>query len=328
VLAQGLPPHLIVVQGDTTSAFVAAYVAFQHHIAVAHIEAGLRTYRAYSPFPEEINRQLLSSIAALHFAPSELAASRLRREGAQNVVVTGNTVIDIALRSQACRNAERERIHGLRDFFAGQGLLGILDAAAGGTAMLILLTCHRREHLVDSTLSKIFSAVKRLLQNAQNKVHVVYPVHPAVASMAQELLQGDDFNGQLGRLHRVAPMDYDQMGYLLEHARFILTDSGGLQEEATAYHVPVLVLRESTEREEAVHADAAVLVGLDEDTIVKWATWMLNDHQGIHTRMSQPKYPFGYGNASKSIVDTLLDQKNDIMSGLLVVGKQEPSCIP
>jgi len=278
-------PEVVLVQGDTTTAFAAALAAFYLKVKVGHVEAGLRTEDKYNPFPEEINRRLISHLADFHFAPTERAKANLLAEGvhAQAIFVTGNTVVD-ALFMILARTK-------------GQDLLPSLPLRPG--RKLILVTAHRRESF-GIGLANICQALERIVQHAPD-VEIVYPVHlnPNVRVTVERLLGGVD------RVHLIEPLDYVAFVRLMNRAYLILTDSGGIQEEAPSLGRPVLVMRETTERPEAIEAGTARLVGTDPDAIVHETLRLLED-QDAYARMADAPNPFGDGHAAERIVDALL----------------------
>ncbi|PLR67960.1 non-hydrolyzing UDP-N-acetylglucosamine 2-epimerase [Bacillus sp. UMB0893] len=275
-------PDLVLVHGDTTTTFVASLAALYNQIAVGHVEAGLRTWNKYSPFPEEINRQITGVIADLHFAPTSKSQQNLLQENKKEdtIYVTGNTAID-ALKTTVKDTYEHE----------------VLDKL--GSDRMILLTAHRRENLGEP-MRNMFRAIKRLI-NEHDDVQVVYPVHlnPAVREVADEIL-GDD-----KRIHLIEPLGVYDFHNFASRAHIILTDSGGVQEEAPSLGVPVLVLRDTTERPEGIEAGTLKLAGTDEDTIYKLAYDLLNDSQA-YEKMSKASNPYGDGNASTRIVHAIL----------------------
>jgi UDP-N-acetylglucosamine 2-epimerase (non-hydrolysing) len=275
-------PDVVLVQGDTTSAMAAGLAAFYRKIPVGHVEAGLRTGDRYQPFPEEINRRLLTSIATYHFAPTGVARDALLREGVPDdaVLMTGNTVVD-ALQAIARREAA---LNGL--------------AALGAERRLILMTAHRRENF-GTPLEDICRAVLRLTERNQD-VEIAYPVHrnPNVRSTVERMLGGHE------RIHLLPPLEYDQFIHLLNRSALVLTDSGGLQEEGPVLGKPVLVMRETTERPEGVAAGSNRLVGTDTDTIVSAAERLLHD-PAEYESMARASNPFGDGHAAERIVEFL-----------------------
>lgn len=282
-------PDWIVVQGDTTTAFVASLAGYLQRVRVAHVEAGLRSFDRFNPFPEEINRRLVGVIADLHFTPTERASAALRAENISpdSIHLTGNTVVDALLMLQ-------------RSLDAPAGATRVLPAVRDLTKRakrLVLVTCHRRESFGDD-LAAICRAVRRIAV-AQPDCDVVYPVHlnPNVRAQVLPLLDG------LPNLHLLAPVPYESLVHLLSRAELVLTDSGGIQEEAPSFGVPVLVLRWKTERPEGVEAGFAELVGADEERIVARAHALL----AADTRASlrgRPN-PYGDGRAGERIADIL-----------------------
>ena len=272
-------PDLVFVHGDTTTAFATSLACLYEQIPVAHVEAGLRTNNIYSPFPEEYNRQAISLVARYHFAPTQLARYNLRLEGKpyENIYVTGNTVID-ALKTT------------VRDDYTSD----VIEWARG--SRLILMTAHRRENLGEP-VHRMFRAVRRMVDNYPD-VKVVYPMHPnpAVRREALEVLGGSD------RIKLIEPLDAFDFHNLMNHAYFILSDSGGVQEEAPALGKPVLVMRDTTERPEGLEAGTLQLVGTDEDIIYYGCRMLLEDKEK-YEKMSCARNPYGNGTASKKIAD-------------------------
>lgn len=277
-------PGMVVVQGDTTTAMTAAVCSYYRKVAVAHVEAGLRSFDLDHPYPEEANRRLISIVARLHFAPTRRAADNLISEGleADKVRITGNTVIDALLRLPPRVTASTQPL--VPRLRAGQ--------------RLILVTSHRREAW-GSELSGICRALARLRDDFADTV-IVYPVHPNpnVRATVMTLL------GNQERIHLVDPLDYFDFVELMRAAYLILTDSGGVQEEAPTFRVPVLVLRRVTERPEAVEQGSTRLVGTDTETIVREASALLRDRQA-YSRMQELPNPFGDGRASERIVESI-----------------------
>ncbi|MFD0050852.1 non-hydrolyzing UDP-N-acetylglucosamine 2-epimerase [Actinomycetes bacterium NPDC127524] len=273
-------PDIVLVHGDTTTTFAASLAAFYNQIEVGHVEAGLRTWNKYSPFPEEMNRQLTGVMADLHFAPTNKAAGNLRDENKKGqIFITGNTATD-ALKTT------------VREEYSHPVLSKI------GSDRLILLTAHRRENLGEP-MRNIFRAVKRILAE-QSDVQVVYPVHlnPAVRELAREIL-GDD-----PRIHLIDPLDVLDFHNFAARSYIILTDSGGVQEEAPSLGVPVLVLRDTTERPEGIEAGTLKLAGTKEDTIFRMAMDLLTDDDE-HRAMSKASNPYGDGDASRRIAEAI-----------------------
>lgn len=279
-------PDWILVQGDTTTVMAASLAAYYHRVRVGHVEAGLRTGDKWAPFPEEINRRVASVVADLHFAPTEWARGNLLREGIpeDRIVVTGNPVID-ALQSIAAQPYAFET--------------GPL-AAIPRDRRLVVVTAHRRESF-GRPLELIFSAIRQLAEAYVEDIHIVYPVHPnpQVREPASRELGG------LANVSLVEPLDYLPMVHLMKRAVLILTDSGGIQEEAPALGVPVLVMREKTERPEAISAGTAHLVGTNPEQILEMARRLLDD-PAERAAMAKAANPFGDGHAAKRIVDALL----------------------
>jgi UDP-N-acetylglucosamine 2-epimerase (non-hydrolysing) len=284
---QDAQPDWVLIQGDTTTVMVAALLAYYHQIRVGHVEAGLRTGDKWQPFPEEVNRRIAGVIADLHFAPTPQARENLLGEGvpSERVVVTGNPVID-ALQTIAARPYE----------FESGPLAGI-----PWNRRVILVTAHRRENF-GQPLDDIFSAIRRIAENYAEQVHFVYPVHlnPNVHRPAHRALGG------IPNITLLEPLDYLPMVHLMKRAYLVLTDSGGIQEEAPAFGVPVLVMRRLTERPEAVNAGTAQLVGTDPETIVVETSRLLDD-EGAYAAMARAINPFGDGHAAERIVQALLE---------------------
>lgn len=278
-------PDIVLVHGDTTTSFVAALAAFYQQIPVGHVEAGLRTFDKYSPFPEEMNRSLTGRIAELHFAPTENNRRNLENENiTKNVFVTGNTVID------AFQTTVKEEY---------QYRVQELNSVDTKNKRCILMTAHRRENL-GKPLENICRAVKRIVLEFED-VEVVYPVHlnPVVQNTAHSILDG------IERVHLIQPLDVEDMHNLMSRSYLVMTDSGGLQEEAPACGVPVLVLRTETERPEAVEAGTVKVVGVDEDEIYNSAKEMLTNRQ-LYEIMARAVNPYGDGHASERIVQNIL----------------------
>ncbi|WP_214855903.1 non-hydrolyzing UDP-N-acetylglucosamine 2-epimerase [Exiguobacterium sp. s166] len=278
-------PDLVLVHGDTTTTFVGSLAAYYNQIAVGHVEAGLRTYNKYSPFPEEVNRQLTSTLADLHFAPTEQAAVNLASENRHaGVFVTGNTAID-ALQT----TVQTDYMH------------PILEKI--GSKRLVLMTAHRRENL-GAKMHQMFRAIRRLVDDHPD-IHVVYPVHlnPVVQEAASDVFGGHD------RITLIPPLDVFDFHNFASRAHLILTDSGGVQEEAPSLGVPVLVLRDTTERPEGVKAGTLKLAGTDEETIYRLASELLED-EAAYNKMAQASNPYGDGHASERIAAAILEHFN------------------
>lgn len=277
-------PDIVLVHGDTTTTFAGALAAFYEKIPVGHVEAGLRTYDRYSPFPEEMNRTLVGRIAALHFAPTSSNESNLRREAVMgDIYVTGNTVID----------AMAYTVRG--DQFVSEQL----NALTFEDKRLITLTCHRRENYGEP-MRNIFRAVRTVAEKHPD-VMIVYPVHlsPVVRDTAQEILGG------VSNIHLIDPLDAMDMHRLMARSFFVMTDSGGLQEEAPALGKPVLVLRRETERPEAVEAGTVKLAGTETDEIVRLAELLLED-AAFYNAMAKAVNPYGDGHACPRIAQAIL----------------------
>lgn len=281
-------PDRVIVQGDTATAMVAALAAYYRKVPVAHVEAGLRSHDIYHPWPEEVNRKIVASIADLHFAPTRTAADALLAENVppSQVQVTGNTVIDAL-------HLARERIAADPRHTAG------LDAVARRFAgkRILLVTTHRRENFGDG-MESIARAIARIAE--RDDIAVIFPVHPnpQVRGVMTAML------GDHPRVALIDPLDYPQFVRLLDLCYLVLTDSGGVQEEAPGLGKPVLVLRETTERPEGVAAGTARLIGSDEDRIVAEVGRLLDD-PAAHAAMARAHNPFGDGHASARIVETL-----------------------
>ena len=277
-------PDLVLVHGDTSTTFAGALAAFYHQIPVGHVEAGLRTWDKYSPFPEEMNRKLVGDIADLHFCPTPANRENLAREGiTDGVFVTGNTVID-ALKTTVRTDYS----------FSTQALNG-LDYTG---KRIILVTCHRRENY-GQPMANIMTALRRIA-DAFPDVELVYPVHlsPVVREAAGKYLSGHP------RIHIIDPLSADEMHNLMARAYLVMTDSGGLQEEAPALGRPVLVLRRETERPEAVQAGTVKLAGTEEEEIFSLAAELLSDERAYHA-MAHAVNPYGDGQACRRIADAI-----------------------
>ncbi|ANU27473.1 non-hydrolyzing UDP-N-acetylglucosamine 2-epimerase [Planococcus versutus] len=274
-------PDIVLVHGDTSTTFAASLAAFYNHVAIGHVEAGLRTHNKYSPYPEEMNRQLTGVMADIHFSPTEKSAQNLLDENkkAETIYITGNTAID-ALQTT------------VRETYSHPILEKI------GTDRMILLTAHRRENL-GQPMRNMFRAIKRLIEE-HDDIQVVYPVHmnPAVREVADEVLGRDP------RIHLIEPLEVLDFHNFAARSFFILTDSGGIQEEAPSLGKPVLVLRDTTERPEGITAGTLKLAGTDEETIYTLAKELLTD-EDAYTAMSQASNPYGDGKASERIVEAL-----------------------
>jgi UDP-N-acetylglucosamine 2-epimerase (non-hydrolysing) len=274
-------PDLILVHGDTTTTLSGALIAFYHQIPIGHVEAGLRTWNKYSPWPEEINRQMVDDIADFLFAPTETSKENLLKEGKDEskIYVTGNTAID-ALQT----TVSKDYTHPLFDWV--------------GDNRLVLLTAHRRENL-GQPMYNIFKAVKRIVQELED-IKVIYPIHlnPKVRKIANEVLKDND------RIKLIEPLEVIDFHNFINKSYAVLTDSGGIQEEAPSLGKPVLVLRDTTERPEGIEAGTLKLVGTDEETIYKETKKLLTNKK-MYDSMSKATNPYGNGTASKQIAEII-----------------------
>lgn len=274
-------PDVVLVHGDTSTTFVTALACFYLQVPVGHVEAGLRTYDIYSPYPEEFNRQVVSIISKYNFAPTELSKQNLIREGKNpdSIYVTGNTVID-ALKTT------------VRDDYTNEHLEWAKDSR------FILITAHRRENLGEP-MHNMFRAIKRVIDE-HNDVKAIYPIHmnPVVRDAAEKELGGTD------RIRIIEPLDVLDFHNFMSRSYLILTDSGGIQEEAPTFGVPVLVMRDTTERPEGVEAGTLKLVGTSEEVIYEWFTKLL-DNKDEYLKMAQAANPYGDGFACERIVKIL-----------------------
>ena len=289
-------PDVVLVHGDTTTSSTAALAAYYQQIPVGHVEAGLRTGNIYSPWPEEMNRKITASIASLHFAPTEISKQNLLNENVpgSNISVTGNTVIDalfmasdkLKLDEQLSEAVESDLVKKLA------GLKSIVESK------FILVTGHRRENFGDGFI-RICQALKEIAQ-ANPEMNIIYPVHlnPNVQEPVYKLLK------EVNNVHLIEPLSYLPFIYLLEKCYFVLTDSGGIQEEAPSFGKPVLVMRDTTERPEAVSAGTVKLVGTDQELIYKMAQKLINE-KSYYESMSKAHNPYGDGKAAKRIVEAL-----------------------
>ncbi len=290
-------PDIILVHGDTTTTFAGALAAYYHQKAVGHVEAGLRTGNKYSPYPEEMNRKLTGALTDLHFAPTNTSKENLLREGvsSENIFVTGNTVID------ALHQTVRD------DFKFHNDLLEQIDYGK----KIILVTTHRRENWGEP-LRNVYKALKKLTEDFSD-VEIIFPVHknPKVRDVVNAELGG------LEKVHLIDPLDYEPFANLMNRATLILTDSGGVQEEAPSLGKPVLVLRDTTERPEAVDAGTVKLIGTDFDKVYSTARLLLTD-KNEYDKMAAAVNPYGDGKAAERIVQAILwkyklsDEKPDV----------------
>lgn len=274
-------PDVVLVHGDTSTTFATALACFYLQIPVGHVEAGLRTYNINSPYPEEFNRQAVSIISRFNFAPTELARQNLLSEGkdADSIYVTGNTAID-ALKTTVRQDYTHPELEWAKD------------------SRLILITAHRRENLGEP-MKNMFRAIRRCLDEHPD-VKAIYPIHmnPAVRKTANEILGGDE------RIHIIEPLDVLDFHNFIARSYLILTDSGGIQEEAPSLGKPVLVMRDTTERPEGIEAGTLKLVGTDEEVIYSYFKLLINDAK-VYSSMSNACNPYGDGIASKRIADIL-----------------------
>lgn len=294
-------PDVVLVHGDTTTSTAAALAAFYQQIPVGHVEAGLRTHNYLSPWPEEMNRQITGRIASFHFAPTALSRQNLLQENVDdaNITVTGNTVIDALywvvdrIKNDPSLDAELEEV--LRR--AGYDVNRLADGRP-----LVLITGHRRENFGDGFIN-MCTAIKQLTERYPN-VDFVYPMHlnPNVRRPIHEVF-GDDLSN-LGNMHFIEPLEYLSFVYLMEKSTIVLTDSGGIQEEAPGLGKPVLVMRDTTERPEALEAGTVKLVGTDREKIINEVSTLLDD-AAAYARMSQAVNPYGDGLACSRIVERL-----------------------
>lgn len=283
-------PDWLLIQGDTTTVMAAAILGYYHQIKIGHVEAGLRTHDKWQPFPEEINRRIAGVVADLHFAPTRNNHQNLIREGIpdQAIKITGNPAID-ALQIISQQPLPSQAVSLLEE--AG---------VTSGQRRLVLVTAHRRENF-GQPIRQICQALKQLAQVYQDEISIIYPVHlnPNIQEPVNEILSG------IENIHLLPPLDYLPLVHLMRHATLILTDSGGIQEEAPSLGVPTLVLRERTERQEGVAAGTLKLVGTDPDQIVTEAMYLLDDPKA-HAAMAGAINPYGDGHAAERIVAALL----------------------
>ncbi|WP_419882831.1 non-hydrolyzing UDP-N-acetylglucosamine 2-epimerase [Peribacillus sp. B-H-3] len=286
-------PDIVLVHGDTSTTFIASLAAFYHKIPVGHVEAGLRTGNKLSPYPEEMNRQLTGILADFHFAPTQLAADNLLAENKPeaSIRIVGNTAID-ALKYTVQENYKHPILEGL------------------GDDRLLLMTAHRREN-IGKPMENIFRAAKRLAE-AHPDVQVVYPVHknPIVRKIAADIL------GKLDRVHLIEPLEVIDFHNFAARAHLIMTDSGGIQEEAPSLGVPVLVLRDTTERPEGIEAGTLLMAGTEENQIFSLASELLQNRKK-HDAMAKISNPYGDGFASRRIAEILLKELSHSETGVL-----------
>jgi len=282
-ILEEVKPNVVLVHGDTSTTFVTSLACFYLQIPIGHVEAGLRTYNIYSPYPEEFNRQAVGIVSKYNFAPTEMSKENLLKEGKDpsTIHVTGNTAID-ALKTTVQRDYSHKQ----------------LDWAAG--SRLIMITAHRRENL-GKPMRNMFRAIKRILNEYQD-IKAIYPIHmnPVVREAANEIL------GKCERVRIIDPLEVVDFHNFLSKSYLILTDSGGIQEEAPSLGKPVLVMRDTTERPEGIEAGTLKLVGADEERIYRSFKMLLEDKEE-YKKMSQASNPYGDGFASKKIVDILMN---------------------
>ena len=288
-------PDMVIVQGDTTTAFVGALSAYYEKIPVAHLEAGLRSHQMYSPFPEEVNRKLVASMSSLHFAPTLQAAKNLQQESiTENIYITGNTVVDALL--IGLKILEEANVETILHF-------PFLDLSK----RMILVTGHRRESFGEGFIN-ICEALKTLALSYPD-LQIVYPVHlnPNVKDPVYQLI------GNIKNIHLIAPVPYEQMILLIKSCYLVLTDSGGVQEEAPSLGKPVVVMREVTERIEGVAAGTALLAGTKAERIIQYVSQLLDD-EAKYQKMARSLNPYGDGSSSKQIVKIINNYFEDIPS--------------
>lgn len=289
-------PDVLMIQGDTSTAFLAAFLAFHFKIKIAHVEAGLRTYDKYSPFPEEMNRQLISRLTDLHFAPTERAENNLLKEGIakEKIFLTGNTAIDALFMT---KEKQEENIAGYENEFSKKYGIDFKNKK------IILITAHRRESFGEG-LNNIFLAIKELAEKRKD-VMIIYPVHlnPNVYHLAHKILSG------ISNVRLIEPLEYDEFVFLMGISYLILTDSGGIQEEAPSLGKPVLVMRERTERQEGIEAGVSKLVGTSSERIINETLNLLNN-QNAYDSMIKNHNPYGDKKAAKRIIAAIYNFLN------------------
>ena len=276
-------PDIVLVHGDTTTTFAGALAAFYNQVAIGHVEAGLRTYDKYSPFPEEMNRQMVDCMTDMYFAPTKLSKDNLLKQNIDEnkIYITGNTAID-AMSKTVDKNYKHKELNWIKD-----------------NERMILLTAHRRENLGEP-MRNIFRAIKRITDEFED-VKVIYPIHknPKVREIAKEIF------GNTNKIKLIEPLEVFDFHNFQNKSYMIMTDSGGIQEEAPSLGKPVLVLRDTTERPEGINAGTLKLVGTDEETIYKEAKKLLTNKEE-YDKMSHASNPYGDGTASKKIVDAII----------------------
>lgn len=286
-ILEDVRPDIVLVHGDTSTAFATALSCFYLQIPVGHVEAGLRTYNKYSPYPEEFNRQAVGIISSFHFAPTNISRKHLIREGKEEkyIFVTGNTAID-ALKTTIRENYHHPELEWSKD------------------SRMILITAHRRENL-GKPMYNMFYAIRKVLDEHED-VKAIYPIHlnPSIRQAAKDVFGESSSGGREERLHLIEPLDVLDFHNFMKAAYLILTDSGGIQEEAPFLGKPVLVMRDTTERPEGIKAGTLKLVGTDKEEIYKVFTELL-DNREIYERMAHASNPYGDGQASARIADIL-----------------------
>ncbi|MCE5329734.1 UDP-N-acetylglucosamine 2-epimerase (non-hydrolyzing), partial [bacterium] len=291
-------PDIVLVQGDTTTAFLTAFIAFYQKIKIGHVEAGLRTYNKYNPFPEEINRQLVSKIADLYFAPTKIAYENLKREGidGKGLFLTGNTVVD-AINWGISKIENKSEDQKSEDIKYLENLLDL-------NKKIILVTMHRRESFGEEIVN-VCEALKYIAQKYKD-INIVYPVHlnPNVSGPVNEIL------GNIENIKLVKPLSYEPFLWLMNKSYFIITDSGGVQEEAPTLKKPVLVIRKFTERTESVELGISKLVGTDRQNIISNVSLLL-DSEIEYRKMIADNNPYGNGRASEKIVAAIFNYFQD-----------------
>lgn len=298
-------PDLVLVHGDTATTFAASLSAFYQKIPVGHIEAGLRTGNLHSPWPEEANRKLTSQITTFHFAPTEKNRENLLKENfaSENIFITGNTVIDALLLIVSKIKSSKQKFNSLVETIQSAGYQIQMNTDEQAIQRpYILVTGHRRENFGEGFL-QICKALKTLAER-HPELDIVYPVHlnPNVQKPVHEILSN------ITNLHLIAPLDYEPFVLLMMHCHFIITDSGGIQEEAPSLGKPVLVMRDTTERPEALDSGTVKLVGTNSDTIIEHAEKIISDHN-LYSNMAQSINPYGDGQACSRILDVLKNHK-------------------
>lgn len=286
---QDYNPDGVIIQGDTTTALCGALAGYYNKSTVFHVEAGLRSHKKFSPFPEEMNRSLIGKLADYHFVPTVTGKNNLNREGIfENIYVVGNTVIDSIFITLDI--IQRKKLD--HEFMSRFSFIDF-------SKKVVVLTGHRRENFGEPFKNK-FKAVVDIARNFSNEIEIVYPVHlnPNVKNLAHEMLKGID------NIHLIEPLNYPEFVWLMSKSYFIITDSGGIQEEAPSLNKPVLITRDTTERKEVVEIGAAKLVGTDPDKIISFATKLITDEE-FYRSMINKQNPYGDGKSAIKIVDII-----------------------